>query len=62
VHVRHIKPEELERVQEVFLTGSAAEITPVGEIEGQKFTVGPITKALIDDYQVATRGAAAAAA
>ena len=62
VHERHIKPEELERVQEVFLTGSAAEITPVGEIEGQMFTVGPVTKALIDDYQAATRGKAAVAA
>lgn len=62
VHERHIKPEELSRVQEVFLTGSAAEITPVGEIEGQLFTVGPVTKALIDDYQAATRGGAKAAA
>lgn len=54
VHERHIMPEELSKVQEVFLTGTAAEITPVGEIEGQKFTVGPITKQLIDDYQAAT--------
>lgn len=51
---RHIKPEELSKVQEVFLTGTAAEITPVGEIEGQMFSVGPITKQLIDDYQTAT--------
>ena len=51
---RHIKPEELSTVQEVFLTGTAAEITPVGEIEGQKFTVGPLTQQLIDDYQAAT--------
>lgn len=51
---RHIKPEELSAVQEVFLTGTAAEITPVGEIEGQQFTVGPVTKQLIDDYQAAT--------
>lgn len=54
VHERHIMPEELSKVQEVFLTGTAAEITPVGEIEGQKFTVGPVTKQLMDDYYAAT--------
>ncbi len=51
---RHIKPEELAQVQEVFLTGTAAEITPVGEIEGQMFTVGPVTRQLMDDYVAAT--------
>ncbi len=55
VHERHIKPEELERVQEVFLTGTAAEITPVSEIAGQKFTPGAITQALIEDYTTVTR-------
>lgn len=55
VHERHIKPEELERVQEIFLTGTAAEITPVSEVAGQKFTPGAITKTLIEDYTAATR-------
>jgi len=55
VHERHIKPEELSRVQEVFLTGTAAEITPVGEIAGQKFTVGEVTKKLMATYSAATR-------
>jgi len=55
VHERHIKPEELARVQEVFLTGTAAEITPVSEIAGQKFTPAAITKSLIEDYTAATR-------
>lgn len=54
VHERHIMPEELSKVQEVFLTGTAAEITPVGEIEGQKFTPGAITHQLMDDYRTAT--------
>lgn len=54
VHERHILPDELVKVQEVFLTGTAAEITPVGEIAGQKFTVGPVTKQLMDDYRAAT--------
>jgi len=47
---RHIKPEELKQVSEVFLTGTAAEVTPVGQIGEQKFTVGAITKQLMADY------------
>ena len=47
---RHIKPEELANVQEVFLTGTAAEVTPIGKINDQNFTVGPITKQLMEDY------------
>jgi branched-chain amino acid aminotransferase len=62
VHERHIKPEELTRVQEVFLTGTAAEITPVREIDGQVFTVGTVTQDLIAEYQKATRGTAVTAA
>lgn len=54
VHERHIMPDELSRVQEVFLTGTAAEITPVGEIEGQRFTPGTITHQLMEDYHAAT--------
>ena len=47
---RHIKPEELGNAQEVFLTGTAAEVTPIGQIAEQKFTVGNITKRLMEDY------------
>jgi branched-chain amino acid aminotransferase len=47
---RHIKPEELKQVSEVFLTGTAAEVTPIGEIGDYKFTVGNITKQLMADY------------
>jgi len=52
IHIteRVIMPEELANATEVFLTGTAAEVTPVGEIDGYKFTVGEITKWLIDDY------------
>jgi branched-chain amino acid aminotransferase len=47
---RHIKPEELSNAQEVFLTGTAAEITPVGSIDALSFGVGPITKQLMQAY------------
>ncbi len=52
---RHMRPEELDKAQEIFLTGTAAEITPVGEIEGRMFTPGAITKQLMDDYASAVR-------
>lgn len=47
---REILPEEFAKTQEVFLTGSAAEVTPVGAIDDHKFTVGPVTRRLMDDY------------
>ncbi len=53
---RHIQPEELARTQEVFLTGTAAEVTPVSEIDHHGFTVGDITRALIEDYDALVRG------
>jgi branched-chain amino acid aminotransferase len=47
---RAIMPEELARTQEVFLTGTAAEVTPVQSIDEYTFTVGPVTRALAEDY------------
>jgi len=47
---RHIYPDELENVQELFLTGTAAEVTPIGQIGERKFTVGNITRQLMADY------------
>ena len=47
---RHMEPSELQKAQEVFITGTAAEITPVGRIDDMTFTVGPITQALMADY------------
>ena len=52
---RHIKPEELANAQEVFITGTAAEITPIGSIEDHKFTVGPVTKNLMQAYSELVR-------
>jgi branched-chain amino acid aminotransferase len=59
---RAIWPQELDTVQEVFLTGTAAEITPVSEIEGRQFTVGPVTRTLIDAYNALVRRTVAASA
>jgi branched-chain amino acid aminotransferase len=61
---RRIMPEELPGFSECFITGSAAEVTAVGEIGGQwKFTPGAITRQLADDYtaEVKPKGKAAAA-
>jgi branched-chain amino acid aminotransferase len=52
---RHIRPEELENTQEVFLTGTAAEVTPVGSIDEHIFAVGPVTKKLMDAYAAEVR-------
>lgn len=47
---RHILPEEIAKADECFLTGSAAEVTPIGQIGAQTFPVGPITRRLMEDY------------
>ena len=47
---RDIMPDELSKATEVFVTGTAAEITPVGQIDDNHFTVGDISKALMADY------------
>jgi len=47
---RAIMPEELEQAAEVFITGTAAEVTPVSEIDGRTFKVGKITTQLVEDY------------
>jgi hypothetical protein len=65
---RTIKPEELGQADEVFLTGSAAEVTPVGEIIGTvghyRFTPGTICRLMWEDYDrlVGKQVAASAAA
>ncbi len=47
---RRIMPEEIGAAEEVFVTGTAAEVTPVGAIDGHAFTVGEITRTLMADY------------
>lgn len=61
---RAIWPEELAKASEVFLTGTAAEVTPVGLIDDRHFQVGNITRTLSAEYDkaVGKRGSAASAA
>jgi len=59
---RPMMPDELAKAQEVFLTGSAAEITPVREIGQYKFTPAAITKQLIEDFDRSVRAAEKASA
>jgi branched-chain amino acid aminotransferase len=47
---RRIMPEELSGFAECFITGTAAEVTPVSEIAQWRFQPGAITKQLMDDY------------
>ena len=47
---RSIWPSELSEFDEVFITGTAAEVTPVSRIDSREFRVGPITKLLRQDY------------
>lgn len=43
-------PDELATFDECFITGSAAEITPVAEIGEFKYTPGQTSEALVNDY------------
>ncbi|KAA0685535.1 branched-chain amino acid aminotransferase [Azospirillum brasilense] len=53
---RHIQPDELANTQEVFLTGTAAEVTPVGQIGEHRFTPGRVCETLVKDYDALVRG------
>jgi branched-chain amino acid aminotransferase len=50
VVVRAIMPEELGSFSECFITGSAAEVTPVSEIGEHHYKPGTITETLLKDY------------
>ena len=47
---RHIKPEELAEFDECFLTGTAAEVTPVSEVGEYKFTPADACRTLVEAY------------
>ncbi|MEM9676642.1 MAG: branched-chain amino acid aminotransferase [Pseudomonadota bacterium] len=50
---RAIMPEEMAEFEECFITGSAAEVTPVSEIGPYNFAPGHISQAMMDDYMSA---------
>ena len=55
VHERHIMPDELDGMEQCWLTGSAAEVTPVGEIGDWRFEVGALTREISDAYEKLVR-------
>lgn len=52
---RHIMPEELETFEQCWLTGTAAEVTPVGQIGDYNFEVGELTRSVALDYEKLVR-------
>lgn len=55
VNVRHIMPEELEGFEQCWLTGTAAEVTPVGQIGDYNFEVGALTRDIAEGYEKLVR-------
>lgn len=55
VHERRIMPEELAEFEQCWLTGTAAEVTPVGQIGDYTFEVGTITREIAEDYEKLVR-------
>ena len=55
VHERHIMPEELQGFEQCWLTGTAAEVTPVGQIGEHMFEVGDLTKRVATEYEKLVR-------
>jgi branched-chain amino acid aminotransferase len=53
---RHIEPGEMEGFEQCWLTGTAAEVTPVGRIGDYAFEVGALTRAIAGDYEKLVRG------
>jgi branched-chain amino acid aminotransferase len=52
---RKIKPDELSDFLGCFLTGTAAELTPVSQIDNYKFAVCNVIKDLSKSYQALVR-------
>ena len=59
---RAIMPDEMEGFEQCFLTGTAAEVTPVSEIGPYRFEVGEIARTLMNDYMAEVQPSPAAAA
>lgn len=52
---RTIMPDEMAGFEQCFLTGTAAEVTPVSQIGDINFEVGEVTQKLMDDYDILVR-------
>ncbi len=52
----HITMDDLRTADEVFITGTAAEVTAIGKIDDVEYKVGPVTRALRDAYEALVRG------
>jgi branched-chain amino acid aminotransferase len=55
VHERHIMPDELEGFEQCWLTGTAAEVTPVGQIGDFTFDVGQMARGMAEAYEEKVR-------
>jgi branched-chain amino acid aminotransferase len=55
VHERHIMPDELASFEQCWLTGTAAEVTPVGQIGDYNFVVGDLTQRVAANYEQLVR-------
>ena len=55
VHERHMDPGEMEEMQQCWLTGTAAEVTPVGQIGDYNFEVGALTQEIAEGYEKLVR-------
>jgi branched-chain amino acid aminotransferase len=55
VFERRIMPEDLEKFEECFITGTGAEVTPVSEIGPYKFTPGNLSRTFVEDYSAEVR-------
>jgi branched-chain amino acid aminotransferase len=58
---RHIRPDELAGFSECFITGTAAEVTPVSRVGDYRFTPGNISLSLMEDFAKLVRGERVAA-
>jgi len=55
VQERHIRADELVGFEQCWLTGTAAEVTPVGQIGGYTFEVGELARSISEEYEALVR-------